>query len=155
MTADDHMEILNLYGRYSFALDTGDGVLRGSTFAEDGTFATYLSGHQPEHVNGLIARTNEIGNRGHRHLTSNIIIEASDDGAIGQCHVLVLGRHAPYDASTYDEPGNGYTMKTGFYRDTLVKTAQGWRFKTRHLFLDHEADSPFRARRPSTFPTSD
>ena len=148
LTADDYMEIINLYGRYSFALDTGDGELRGSTFTTDGTFATYLSGHKPEHVSGLIERTNQIGNRGHRHLTSNIIVEASASGATGQCHVLVLGRRSPYEISSYDDPSNGYTFKTGFYRDTLEKTDEGWRFKTRHLYLDHEPDSLFRAIAP-------
>ena len=34
--------------------------------------------------------------------------------------------------------------KSGFYVDTLVKTAQGWRFRTREFWRDNDADSPFR-----------
>lgn len=149
-SAEDYMEIVNLYGRYSFALDTGDGTLRGSTFTDDGTFATYLSGHQPEHVSGLVERTDLTGNRGHRHLTSNIVIDPTPEGANGQCHVLVLGRATPYDPDSYATAVNGYTLKTGFYKDELVRTEAGWRFSVRHLYLDHEPDSPFRATRPAS-----
>ena len=36
---------------------------------------------------------------------------------------------------------------TGFYNDTLVRTPDGWRFKTKEEWHDTEPDSPYRATR--------
>ena len=148
LSADDFIEILQLYAKYCFALDTGNGKARGETFASDGTFAFFQFDHIPEPIDSQVARTNEIGNRGHRHFNSNIIIEATPEGARGSCHALTFGRSRTSKGDGYVPIGNEYTLMTGFYQDTLVKTAEGWRFKTRELYLDHEADSPFAAGKP-------
>lgn len=148
LSPEDYMEILQLYAKYCFALDTGNGEARGNTFTNDGTFAFYQFDHQPEPIGSQMARTNEIGNRGHRHFNSNIIVEATPEGACGSCHAMTFGRAKTSKGDGYVPIGNEYTLMTGFYQDTLVKTPDGWRFKTRELYLDHEPESPFAAGKP-------
>lgn len=149
LSPSDILEIQELYARYSYAVDTGDGEMRGDTFTDDGTLATYLSGHKPEHVSLLVDRTNKKGNHGHRHFMSNIIVEGEGDQARGKCLALVLGREKADPSDTYDVvPGNGFTFKTGFFQDVIVRTPKGWRFKSRELFLDFETDTPYSPRHP-------
>lgn len=140
----DISEIHQLYAKYCFAVDVGDGDLRAQTFTDDGTFASYTSGHKPEPASALRDRTNAKGNHGHRHINSNIILEPTDDGVLGKCSILVMGRiDQDGGSNSYDCVGNGFTFKTGFFDDFIVKTADGWRFKTREIFLDFEPESPF------------
>lgn len=149
LSASDILEIHELYARYSYAVDTGNGAMRGSVFTDDGTLATYLSDHKPEHVSLLVERTDKKGNHGHRHFMSNIMVEGEGDQARGTCLALVLGRQKADATDTYDPvPGNGFTFKTGFFKDAIVRTPKGWRFKSRELFLDFETDTPFSPRHP-------
>jgi hypothetical protein len=142
LSADDHVEIMQLYARYAFSLDTGNGEMRRATFTADGTFAFYQFNHVPESVDSFVERTTTTGNRGHRHLMFNIIIDPSPEGARGGCHSIVLGREAT-SGPEYARLGGGFTILSGFYQDTLVRTPAGWRFKTRQVFFDHEPTSPF------------
>jgi hypothetical protein len=131
LSPEDHIEIQQLYARNSYALDMGDGEARAATFTQDGTFAVYLTGHQPEPASVFGPRTTARGNRGVRHLMLNLMLEATPEGAKGLCYGLIVdGKHSP---------------KTGFYEDRLVRTPKGWRFRVRELWLDTEEGSPYRA----------
>ena len=57
------------------------------------------------------------------HLIMNLVIEPSPAGATGKCYlVLVTGQGGQ---QRFDRLGVGY-------EDVYVKTAEGWRFKSRH-----------------------
>jgi hypothetical protein len=55
------------------------------------------------------------------HVTTNIVIEASPAGARGKAYLSLPGIGAE---------GGGMRV-AGLYEDTLVKTADGWKFKLR------------------------
>ena len=135
LSADDHAEIQQLYARYAMAVDLGDGDARAATFVPEGVFLSRLS-DTPDDVETMRRRTNELGNRGTRHLQYNLVVTPTDEGAHGLVCLLYLqagGEAAPIAA----------TM--GLYEDRLVRTPQGWRFKSRQVWGDHNPASPYRA----------
>ncbi len=132
LSADDYVEIQQLYARYATALDTGDGDTRITTFIPDGTFRSSISDHRPETVDILRARTNAQGNKGSRHLQYNLLLTPTDEGVDGSVFLLFL--HGSNDQMVRGE--------SGFYKDKLVKTAEGWRFKSREVWMDAEGVNP-------------
>jgi len=143
LTAGDYDQIYNLYAEYSYALDTGNGAARVATFTPDGTFSWVLTHHRPESMAAMKARTDK---RPHydrpgpeRHMMMNIHITPTAQGADGFCYALL-----PDPKSAPDSVG-GMRFIMGFYRDTLVKTAAGWRFKTREAWF-----GPQEMPKPST-----
>ncbi len=142
LTAEDYIEMQQLYAKYCYALDLGDGAARAATFTPDGTFKAALTDHKPDAVQALAARTSLLGNQGRRHLMMNIVITPTPEGAAGRAYAVILGA-AEDDADDRDLRG-----KSGFYIDTLARTPDGWRFKTREFWRDTDADSPFRRGAP-------
>ena len=141
----DHIEIQQLYGKYCYATDHGDGAARAALFTPDGSFASSGTKGVALSPKVLEERTNEGGNNGRRHLMMNIVITPSAEGADGWAYAIILEN--PKDVG----PGGFATMVgyTGIYVDTLVRTADGWRFRTRVLKKDQDPDSPFRRGTPA------
>jgi hypothetical protein len=71
------------------------------------------------------------GNR--RHWNTNLRIVPSKDGASAAVYLMLV------DVSTKS------IVATGMYNDTLVKTANGWRFKTRATKIDAAPPPPAAA----------
>ena len=59
------------------------------------------------------------------------MIEPTAEGADGSCYLSL------YNTGTRPQT----LMVTGIYRDKLVKTSDGWRFKSRAVEVDRPADS--------------
>lgn len=117
-------EITDLYARYSLTFDNGDAAEFARLFAEDGQFVR--SGGTP--VQGpaalaAFARTAAARSPGTRHFVSNILVEPSDEGAVGTAYVLALRI-----ASTVVR-----LVTMGRYDDVFVRTPQGWRFSKRQF----------------------
>jgi hypothetical protein len=130
LTPKDYFEIYQLYAAYSNALDIGDGAGRVGTFTPDGTFSWVASKHQPESMDVLKKRTDAYEHKPHPvagHLLTNIHITPTPEGADGSCYAL-LGGGKP------DAQGH-YIADPAFYQDKLVKTAAGWRFKSREVWI--------------------
>jgi len=133
LSAMDYIEIHQLYARYAAGLDFGDGAARAATFTSDGTFTTSITpDRKPISVAEVAERTVRIGNIGDRHMTLQLIITPTETGADGFAYAIKVDRQGK--------------VGTGFYNDTLVRTPDGWRFKTRVLWHDFEANSPYRGR---------
>jgi hypothetical protein len=116
LTADDYMEIQQLYARYPHALDGNDPEGYAALFTPDGSFnnnvgrdalLAFVRGRNPDSAV--------------RHFTANLAITATPEGAKGTVYNLFVdaGRSPPA------------VIGASRYEDTLVKTAEGWRFKTR------------------------
>jgi SnoaL-like domain len=120
LATQDYIDIQQLYARYNHAMDTGNAEAWADTFTPDGTFNTTWKNRQ-----GLIDFIHQwVGQRNganRRHWNSNLVITPSPDGATGTVYLMLLdvGAKPPVIASTSK------------YSDVLVKTAQGWRFKSR------------------------
>jgi len=119
LTADDYVEIQQLYARYNVAIDSGDAEGWAATFVPDGAFNSF-TGHDAlvEFVHNWREKMNG-GNR--RHWNSNLLITPTAEGASGSVYLLLI------DVSVRP-PVIAAAAK---YEDQMVKTPQGWRFKKR------------------------
>ena len=118
LTADDLVEIQQLYARYNWALDNGDSQGYAATFTPDGVFNNNV-GHD---AIVKFAETFHAGLGSHvKHWNTNLMIQPSATGASGQVYLVLV------DFGT--KPATIVTSAS--YTDELVKTPQGWRFKKR------------------------
>jgi actinorhodin biosynthesis protein ActVIA len=131
LSAQDYIDIEQLYATYNHAIDSGDGEAWAATFTPDGTFNKF-TGH--DQLVGFIQRWKEEMNGGNRrHWNTNLRIVPSKDGATASVFLMLV------DVSTKS------IVATGMYNDTLVKTATGWRFKTRATKMDAAPPAPAAA----------
>ena len=131
LSAQDYIEIEQLYATYNHAIDSGDGEAWAATFTPDGTFNKF-TGH--DQLVGFIQTWKEKMNGGNRrHWNTNLRIVPSKDGATASVFLMLV------DVSTKS------IVATGMYNDTLVKTATGWRFKTRATKMDAAPPAPAAA----------
>lgn len=130
LTAQDYAEIQQLYIRYNFGIDTRaeNGMAWAGTFTVDGEFingSTTIKGHE-KLAEFAKPRPNMAGAGAPHHFATNIMIEPSPEGARGSAYF--------FNVPT-PEPGKPAAITgTGTYQDVIVKTADGWRFKTRTFF---------------------
>ena len=123
LTAADYIEIQQLVARYSFALDTGadSGLMFADLFAPGSSFGQ-TSGRE------AIAKLSQVPASGPffvRTLSNLAIIKPSPEGATGILYVqsINFGEGAKKTPTELDHFGH--------YEDVFVKTADGWRFKSR------------------------
>ena len=126
LTALDYVEIEMLYGWSNIALDSGaeNGEMFARTFAPDGVFeidGRTVSGRQN------LAELAASGEHGLQRWLSNLYVEPSAEGAIGWAYQLDVAIGGPGTGS----PTQTTIQKGGLYRDVLVNTPDGWRFKSR------------------------
>jgi SnoaL-like domain len=135
LTALDYIEIEQLIARYSRAIDScsNNGYDYADLFTPDGAFIPSFDGKPGNPIQGrerLAAvsggGTNGCKNvgwieQGVRHIYTNHVITPTADGATGVVDMLMIGLGGDPNKIEYD----------GYYEDTYVRTAQGWRFKQR------------------------
>jgi len=118
LTAQDFVDIQQLYAKYNWSLDAGDAEGYASTFTPDGVFNNNV-GHD---AIVKFANTFHAGLGAHvRHWNTNLMILPTSEGASGQVYLVLVdfGTKPPTIATSAS------------YSDELVKTVQGWRFKKR------------------------
>jgi hypothetical protein len=141
LTALDYAEIQQLYAKYAFAYDTasGNGEDYARLFTADGAF-NFPNGDPrrrcdpiepgskvseckgPAALAKLARGTGETkGRLTLSHVTTNIVIEPSAEGATGKAYLALPGLGAQ---------GGGMRV-AGLYEDTMVRTPDGWKFKLR------------------------
>lgn len=142
----DYAEIQQLYVQYARSIDTkGDqGMDYARTFTADGEL--YHAHSQKTYRGHQQIATESMGqvttpSPWPTHYNANLLIEPSPEGARGAVYVLVM-RGVPN--------GRPEVSTIGTYKDILVKTKEGWRFKRRELYLNAmppaSADGPNRSR---------
>lgn len=130
LTAQDHVEITQLYARFNQGSDFRDADLWLSTFADDAIF-TLPNGQRVVGKEALTAwRTQsfagKVGDSGRRHIHGSINLSATTDGAKGRAYWIVL--------NVSDKTPS--LASTGYVDDVFVKTPHGWRFKTHTVHAD-------------------
>lgn len=115
LSGEDYAEILQLYFKYPITLDSGDAEGYANLFTEDGSFQNFKGRA------ALIAFVRNRPKSTVRHAPLTPIITATPAGAKGTVMNMFI------DVSKMPAVITRVTQ----YNDTLVKTAQGWRFKTR------------------------
>ncbi|HLG97078.1 MAG TPA: nuclear transport factor 2 family protein [Bryobacteraceae bacterium] len=130
LTADDYIEIQQLYARYNNAIDSGDAEGYAATFVPDGVFNTF-TGHDAL-VGFIHAWRDRMGGANRRHWNTNLTITPAADGASGSVYLLLVdvGQRPPV------------IQAAAKYEDQLVKTSDGWRFKKRVTHNEGPAAAP-------------
>ena len=128
LTADDYIEIQQLYAKYAHTLDLGDAEGWANTFTSDGVFGESRGFDQLK----AFAEGFMQGFEGQaRHWNTQLIITPTAEGAHGTCYLLLVdSRTQPYTI-----------MAAGLYQDTVVKTSAGWRFQERVFTPDPQPTS--------------
>ena len=136
LTALDYAEIQQLNYKYAFALDTcaNHGDDYANLYTDDGVFIVGLNGLEYHGHQELAKAAGGPGceklkrKPNPTHTTVNIVIEASPEGATGKSYLVYPGERSEHADPDHD----GHV---GGYQDIYVKTAQGWKFKSRiHVF---------------------
>ncbi|WP_433518209.1 nuclear transport factor 2 family protein [Nonomuraea sp. CA-143628] len=124
LTTGQRQEITDLYARYSHAFDEGRADEVAALFIEDGVFVR--EGAAPVvGRDGLAALVRAAAERapGMRHVVSNVLVEATENGATGQAYALALV-----------VGGTDLRLATfGRYDDEFVPTPEGWRLRVRRF----------------------
>ena len=115
LTTQDYVEIQQLYARYVHAIDSGDAETYAALFTPDGSFNDNVGRE------ALIAFIKNRNGAATRHINTSLVITPTAEGAAGAVYNMFL------NVATNPPTVTGASQ----YRDTLVKTPQGWRFKTR------------------------
>ena len=129
LTALDHAEIQQLYVSYYWTADSGADDCRAyaNLFTSDAEFFVgpdkAATGRQE-----LVAFCRTGIGTTPRHYGTNFRFEASPEGARGGAYILLLAPLEPNKPRT--------VMASGVYKDVLVKTRDGWRFKERRFFTN-------------------
>jgi len=121
----DRIEILELAARYNHAAVSLDPNGYASCFTPEGRFYSPTRERDVTGQDALRAMLSEnaIGNaRGIQHLTTDFIIKLEGDRATQTCQFILYGER--------DGSGNR-VLGAGTYSDTLVRTAEGWRYSER------------------------
>jgi hypothetical protein len=129
LTALDYAEIQMLYGRSNVAFDSGteNGLAFARTFTADGVLVaqggTPVVGHAK-----LAALAAKNASCPQTWLT-NLMIEPSPEGAVGWAYIWQIALACGSRAA--DPTAKSPVREGGIYRDDIVKTSDGWRFKRR------------------------
>jgi len=131
LSPQDYIEIQQLYMRYTWAIDSHaeEGMAYARTFTPDGEFLIRGTKHVGYAALAEVAKARPNGPApAPHHFTTNLIIEPSPEGARGGAYYMSVPTPQP------DKPVSIIT--TGTYRDVLVRTAEGWRFKSRTFYTN-------------------
>lgn len=122
LTPQDYVEIEQLYAQYNLAIDTNDAEGWADTFVPDGVFMSFTG---RDALIGFVRQWHEKMNGGQRrHWNSNLRITGDSANANGTVYLAMV------DFVTKS------IISTGMYKDTLVRTPQGWRFTKRSIVRD-------------------
>jgi hypothetical protein len=134
---DDLVEIQQLLAKYAVTITQGDVEGLVTVFTPDGTYSafgsTYTLARFPELVAAAPSGLFMTG-------TSLVDLVEGADTATGT-QPLCFIEHSKHD------------MRIGYYKDTYLRTADGWRLKTRAMTFirrngDHDSGRPHAIGRP-------
>ena len=125
LTADDYIEIQQLYARYAHTVDLDpNGEAWADTFTPDGAHGDHIVGREALVEYARMRRTRGLlDGPNMRHWNSQLVITPTPEGADGSCFLLLV--------SVGDREDPPKLLATMTYHDKLVKTEDGWRFKKR------------------------
>jgi 3-phenylpropionate/cinnamic acid dioxygenase small subunit len=132
VTAQEYVDIQNLYAAYNLASDAGDAQAYASCFTEDGVLRLEpLDVTVRGRASFVAFKEKDAAGRGgkyRRHWNGSLHLEKIDrDTVRGRCYF-----HA-YNG----KPGELPTLAdAGVYEDTIVRVGGTWKYAKRHLTLD-------------------
>jgi 3-phenylpropionate/cinnamic acid dioxygenase small subunit len=144
LSTEDRFALQDLYARYAYAFDGADADAWAALFTRDGRFAPPVI----EEVIGTEALREFVASRsadtpGMRHLMSNVLVEASGDGARGSAYFLCF-RLGP--------DGLFRLRNFGRYDDEFEQEDGTWKIARRVVVSELAAglvDAPFAFGQPA------
>jgi hypothetical protein len=126
LSGRDYAEIEQLYWRYNVAFDSAatGGRAFARTFVPDGEFVTAtgtVTGHD------ALAGRAAANSSGLHSWMSNLVVEPSPEGAIGRAYIMT----ADLTGGSVRSPSGPRLTGAVVSHDELVRTPDGWLFKTR------------------------
>jgi SnoaL-like domain len=137
LTALDHSAIQMLYGQSNIGFDSGAerGYVFARTFTADGVLVAQggspVTGH--EQLAALAAKNASCL----QTWLTNLMIEPSAEGAIGWAYIWQINLACGSRPAAADAAAKSAVKEAGVYRDVIVKTADGWKFKRRSYTPGH------------------
>ena len=130
-SAEDRLEINDLFVRYVCALDEGDVDTVVGCFAEDGSLASPVAGVHKGHaaIRAFAERFARYRASGAqlRHVVSNLRIDVAGDRAHAKCYLVVF----------LTRNGESKVIPPGHYDCELVREKGAWRFQ--HRVVAHDS----------------
>ena len=143
LTAQDYAEIQQLNAAYAHYIDTGEdnGYAWAKLFTPDGVFTRQARDtYEGREKIAELARSVGRGPDYVSHFVTNIMVEATPQGATGRATCIVV-RFPDNKLGDQDPratvPGAGCR-----YHDNYVRTKEGWRFKSRLVTVSAAAAKP-------------
>lgn len=133
---DDLVEIQQLLARYAVTITQEDIDGLVAVFTPDGTYSAFGETYSLNRFPELVAAAPKG-----LFLTGTAVVDLDGDEASGTQPLCFI------DHATHD-------MRIGYYRDTYLRTADGWRLKTRAMtFIRrsgvHDSGRPHAIGRPA------
>ena len=124
LNTQDYVAVQQLYVRYALAISVGDGAAYAETFVPDGEMHVvqedrHIVGH--EALAQMASGNRRTPRRNRAWPAPPVIRRATAEGA--EATALFFSLDVTGDKADFSF--------SGIYEDTLVKTADGWRFKKR------------------------
>lgn len=125
VSTEDYLAIKHLYSTYNHMVDiVGDAAGVADCFIEDGVYDHGRYGRIQGRAQIITFMQRAIDRQlGFQHLNDNLLIDTVGDEATATAYVLTVdGSAAP-----------PVIARSSIYRDSLIKTEDGWRFRSRRV----------------------
>src|SRR3954451_24795218 len=136
---DDLVEIQQLLAKYAVTITQGDVEGLVTVFTPDGTYSAFGSTYTLARFPELVAAAPSG-----LFMTGTALVDFDDDtrDTASGTQPLCFVEHSKHD------------MRIGYYKDTYVRTDDGWRLKTRAMTFirrsgEHDSVRPHAIGRPS------
>ena len=135
LSSEDILAIQQLNSRYFYAvdalLDGNNGEIWANTFTSDGTFSLLDAENniifQAKGTQELLQTYETFPDvKNTRHWSNNLLIEVDPEGVKASCYIIAMSIHTL--------PAT--IIRSGIYKDRLVKAHGSWKFHSRSLILD-------------------
>jgi len=143
LTAMDHIEIQQLNAAYARYIDTGEenGEAWARLFTQDGVFTRQAKDRYAGRQQlAELARVTGRGPHYVAHFLTNLLVKAAPGGAVGSAYCMVV--RFPDDKMGDADPRPTVPGAGCRYDDVYVKTAEGWKFKSRTVVVSKSNRPP-------------
>ncbi len=128
-------ECARLVTLYCHYVDHGEAERVAELFSKDGRWVSaQVTMDGVEQIRSGFARRQANAKRMSRHVCNNLHVEVQDADHAEGCVYLTLYRHDGEEGRALS-PLEGPAM-VGEYRDTFVRTGEGWRIANREIVVD-------------------